>query len=143
VKVVFVCGSRDFSNKDLLFETLDAILDVEDKVLLVHGNAAGADLAGREWALSHKFKHQAFLADWNAYGKAAGPIRNKEMLDELVLKRDEGHQVFCFAFKSKPVSIGTDHMISLLQKNELEVEIHVESEIFLPEIEENPQQSLF
>lgn len=139
MKVIFVCGSRDFSDKDLLFKTLDGIVDGTDKVLLIHGNAAGADSAGREWALTHKFRHQPFQADWGMYGKAAGPIRNKEMLDELVLKKEEGNEVICFAFKSSPVSKGTDHMISLLKKNDLNVEVYYETPVEL----ETLQQSLF
>lgn len=121
--IVFVCGSRDFSDSDLTSQTLDAIVDGEEKVFLIHGAATGADSLASSWARANKIQQQPFYADWKMYGKAAGPIRNKEMLDELELRKEKGDKIICFAFKSNPVSIGTDHMISILEKNDFEVTV--------------------
>ena len=35
-----------------------------------------------QWAKEIDIPCWGFPADWNSYGKAAGPIRNKQMLDE-------------------------------------------------------------
>jgi hypothetical protein len=49
---------------------------------IIHGNAEGADkMAGR---LGYRFemKIQPYSAEWEKHGRAAGPIRNQQMLDE-------------------------------------------------------------
>ena len=47
----------------------------------VSGGAKGADSFGEEYAAAHDVKVTVFKPDWKKYGKAAGPIRNKDMLD--------------------------------------------------------------
>jgi hypothetical protein len=50
---------------------------------LCHGGAKGADtIAGLIARELGKFVTE-FPADWNRYGKGAGPIRNRQMLDEF------------------------------------------------------------
>ena len=46
---------------------------------VVCGMAPGVDDCGLKWALLHGKSLIEFPADWEAHGKAAGPIRNKEM----------------------------------------------------------------
>lgn len=77
---VIVCGGRDFSDKKLCFESLDRILTEYDDVEIVSGHARGADLLGEEYAAKKGLACRVFPADWNKWGKAAGPIRNREML---------------------------------------------------------------
>ena len=48
---------------------------------VVCGLAKGADIWGRNWALSNGIPIKDFPADWEKYGKAAGVIRNKQMAD--------------------------------------------------------------
>ncbi len=43
--------------------------------------AKGADELGRAWALSLGIPLKKFYADWDKYGKRAGPIRNKQMAE--------------------------------------------------------------
>lgn len=80
-KRIIVCGSRKFNNKELLFSALDTILSEFDDVEIVSGHAAGADLFAEEYAIAKNLKLAVFHADWNQYGKAAGPIRNRDMLE--------------------------------------------------------------
>ena len=75
---VIVCGGRDYANRTVVGGVLGML---RDGVTIVHGAASGADsLAAVEAALLG-FDVEAHPADWNAYGKAAGPIRNQRMLD--------------------------------------------------------------
>lgn len=46
---------------------------------IVSGCAEGVDSKGEEWAAHNERMVQRFPADWKKHGKAAGPIRNREM----------------------------------------------------------------
>ncbi len=48
---------------------------------VVCGMARGADTLGRLWAEFERVPVTKFPADWNHHGKAAGPIRNREMAE--------------------------------------------------------------
>lgn len=49
---------------------------------VVCGMARGADTFGMKWAITEaNLPVKKFPADWNTYGKRAGPIRNGEMAD--------------------------------------------------------------
>lgn len=48
---------------------------------IIHGGARGADRGADEWGVANWVPVHEFKADWDKYGKLAGPIRNKEMLE--------------------------------------------------------------
>lgn len=48
---------------------------------VVSGGASGADEGGEIWARRNCIPVKQFLSDWNAHGKAAGPIRNRQMAE--------------------------------------------------------------
>ena len=81
---VGVTGGRTYYNYgvigDALYSTLLNINKVGADMFLVVGDAAGADNIALSWAEDFNIKYKRFDADWDKYGKAAGPIRNKEML---------------------------------------------------------------
>jgi hypothetical protein len=55
---------------------------------IVCGCAKGADTHGRAWAEFRGIPIKFFPAEWDAYGKQAGPIRNTKMAenaDALIL----------------------------------------------------------
>jgi hypothetical protein len=56
-----------------------AFLDTLGITEVVCGGAAGADFDGASWAILHGVPVVYFYADWESYGKAAGPIRNRLM----------------------------------------------------------------
>jgi hypothetical protein len=81
---VLVCGGRDFHDIALLTRVLDALHGWYGFTLLIHGKERGADqLAGR-WGrrLLGERNVYGFDADWDLYGRSAGPRRNQRMLDE-------------------------------------------------------------
>lgn len=49
---------------------------------LIHGGARGADEGGADWGRSEHANVNCFKANWRKHGKAAGPIRNQQMIDE-------------------------------------------------------------
>lgn len=99
-KRVLVCGGRHYSNRQLVFEVLDAA----KPTVVIHGGATGADHLAGEWADEHKvecWKFPVTREQWDELGKAAGPMRNKRMLAE-------GKPDVVYAFKG---GRGTKNMI--------------------------------
>jgi predicted polyphosphate/ATP-dependent NAD kinase len=47
----------------------------------ISGNARGADQLGEQWAKNHGFPVEVYPADWETHGRAAGVIRNQQMLE--------------------------------------------------------------
>ena len=87
----------------------------EKKVILVHGDAHGADrMAGHVWSKRGGIVEKQ-PADWKQHGRAAGPIRNESMVNDFPIVR-------AFAFW-KANSRGTAHMISILQRRKIPVHI--------------------
>lgn len=82
-KVILVTGSRDWTNEETIRNTLILIVSgMEKAICLVHGAARGADSLAASVGKSFGWKVIPVPADWDKYGKAAGPIRNSQMLDE-------------------------------------------------------------
>lgn len=77
---VIVCGGRTFSDMELCYRTLDQVLADRTNIVIVSGHARGADSFGEEYAQEHGLRTCIFKPDWKRYGRAAGPIRNREML---------------------------------------------------------------
>lgn len=78
---VLVCGGRDFEDKELLYTTLDELQSQTPISCIIHGKARGADSLAGDWATERGITVEMFPANWHQYGKAAGAIRNQEMLD--------------------------------------------------------------
>jgi len=81
---IIIAGSRNFEDGRLLYEKCDEILrEIPKKEIhILLGDASGADYIGHRYAIDRQFSYTTFLADWNKFGIAAGPIRNKEMIKE-------------------------------------------------------------
>jgi hypothetical protein len=79
VRRLLVTGSRDWTNERAIYEALEAAVDGPDWVI-VHGAARGADTIADLWAKMTGYEVEPHPADWGRHGKAAGPIRNQEMV---------------------------------------------------------------
>jgi hypothetical protein len=79
---LLVCGGRDYADEAAAFRALDAA-DAQRRVaVVIHGGALGADTLAGRWAAARGRECIVFRADWQAHGKAAGPHRNAQMLNE-------------------------------------------------------------
>lgn len=116
---VLICGGRNLNNI-IVWEWLEkyAIKKLEehfnshikiDKVIT--GGALGADRGGSQWAISNNLYLIEFLANWKKYGKSAGIIRNKEMLNI-------GNPNIIIAF---PGGNGTNNMIKISREKGIEI----------------------
>ena len=109
---VLVTGGRKYQDRRMLFEVLDYCSAKNDEItLVIEGGASGADTLAREWGQARYVPVLTMFADWQKYGKAAGPIRNGEMLEKA--KPD-----LVIAF---PGGVGTENMIK--QSHEAGIEV--------------------
>lgn len=78
---IIIAGSREFKNYDLLKKVVGQILSgiKSREIEVVSGTCRGADLLGEAYANENKLAIKRFPANWDAHGKKAGFIRNKEM----------------------------------------------------------------
>jgi hypothetical protein len=74
---VLVCGSRDWFDRGPIERELRKL---PPGAIIVHGAARGADTIAGVVATDLGFEVRRYPANWDKYGKAAGPIRNGEML---------------------------------------------------------------
>ncbi len=81
-KRVVIAGCRDYNNYDEAKSYIDYCLSNIRKgndVVIVSGGASGADAIGERYAKENGFKVEKYPANWKAYGRSAGPRRNKQM----------------------------------------------------------------
>jgi len=124
---ILVCGSRHWNDQEGMAGWLDALLlpliDDTHFVVLVHGDARGADTLAARWAEDKEgVVVESYPADWDKHGRAAGPIRNQQMLDTEI------HAVIAFKdkFRDDLQKGGTEDMVrrSLQAKRRVEAVFH-------------------
>ena len=77
---ILVTGSRNWDDLETMIEALAPYDDYKGTKVLVHGCAKGADTMAAYIALSLGWEVEGHPADWDTHGKAAGHIRNHQMV---------------------------------------------------------------
>lgn len=101
---VIVAGSRSIESLGVVKKAIeDSGFEITE---IVSGRAKGVDRLGEHYALVKSIPTKLFPADWDKHGKAAGPMRNREMADYA----DAAVIIW------DGVSTGTKHMIYEMNK---------------------------
>lgn len=93
---VVVCGSRyaELTTEYVsVAKVLNALHAETPFTLVMHGACRGIDAFADDWAKRAGIPVKAYPADWYKHDRAAGPIRNQEMVDakpDLVVSFDGG-----------------------------------------------------
>ena len=120
---IIVAGTRTFSDYELLRNRLDDFISKlkqkhpDKQVVIITGAAKGADQLGSFYARSHNIPLKEFPADWTTYGKAAGPIRNQQMLDYAL------HEIPVLIVFWDGESRGTKNMMNIAKRHNVQTEI--------------------
>lgn len=75
---ILITGSRDWTDRRRIIARL---MELPDDTTIIEGGAIGADLVAAHVARALNFHVITAKADWSKYGRAAGPLRNRAMLD--------------------------------------------------------------
>lgn len=110
--VILICGGRTYECTQEDYEFLDTFLPCTE---VVSGMAKGADLCGVQWARRNNIPVKSFYPQWNLYGKSAGFIRNRHMVDYV--KQKNG---IIIAFPGGP---GTQHTKNYAWKKGLIIKV--------------------
>lgn len=103
---VLIYGSRGWTDSNAI---RNVILKLTKDDVVIHGGAGGADSIAGRWAQACGIPVEVYPADWRKYGRAAGPIRNQQMIDE-------GKPTEAYGFRMKGASRGTDDMCRRVQQ---------------------------
>jgi len=103
---VLVSGSRWYSD----YQKILAVISSLDIDLLISGACRGADTLAVRAARQCGIRYIEYPADWQRFGKSAGPIRNQRMVD---MEKPDLLLVF---HKDLAKSKGTQDMISRVIK---------------------------
>jgi hypothetical protein len=119
---VLVCGPRDWTNRQLVYRVLDNQLAAIglDALTVISGCARGVDTFAIEWAELAGQDAEKYPAEWSIHGRAAGPIRNRRMLDE-----GKPDKVIAFGYAHRrSLTVGTRDMVTRAERARVPVEIH-------------------
>ena len=115
-KRIVVAGCRDYDNYEEAKEYIDKCvceLKNEYELIFVSGGCRGADKLGERYAHELGYKVEYYPAEWDKYGKSAGPKRNEKMAEV-------SDYIICFwDGKSK----GTKLMIKYVEKYRKELKV--------------------
>jgi hypothetical protein len=110
---VLVCGNRQWTDYELIYTRLSKL---PEGTIVIHGGARGADALAGIAAKVLGLDVDCNPAEWQRYSKAAGPIRNRTMLD---MKPD-----LVIAFNDPRVnSCGTRNMVHQAKRRHVPIEI--------------------
>lgn len=108
---VLVTGSRDWHDKEKLCTVLRTFTQgAKGKHTVIQGGCSGADKISARYAKRRDWTVITVPAEWKTYGKAAGPIRNGEM----VKKHGPEVELFVVAIKGSK-SWGTKNCYSKIR----------------------------
>lgn len=121
---IAIVGSRNFDDYELLYDTLkEFCFDVDyegdsdgdwsevlyqkfENIIIVSGGAKGADTLAEKFADNFYFEKEIYYPKWDLYGKQAGFVRNKKIVDNCDV-------MFAFMVNN---SKGTQNSIDLAKK---------------------------
>jgi hypothetical protein len=77
---LIIAGYRKFQNYPLLREKVLRLTQGHTIATILSGKCEGTDSLGERFAKEFEIPVDPYPADWNRFGKAAGPIRNGQMV---------------------------------------------------------------
>lgn len=108
---VAIVGSRDWPDA---WAVIAYVNSLPEDTIVVSGGAKGVDTIAEKAARKRGLAVEIFMPDWATHGKAAGPIRNKQIIDAA-------DRVVAFSFNN---SKGTASSIDLAKAANKPLEVY-------------------
>lgn len=124
--LAIVCGSRSHKVTPEGLDKLREVLIANKALIVFEGGCSGVDRSVKNYVESKRFLTITFNAEWEKYGKSAGPRRNKKMV--LYAKNDP--DAICVSFAG---GIGTMNCRELAREAGLKM-IDLSNEKYVVEI---------
>lgn len=112
---LLICGDRHWTQEAPIRKVLERYEPTA--VTVIHGDAPGADRIAGRIANEMGFSVDPFPAEWEKYGRPAGPIRNRQMLKE-------GPDLVVAFHSDIESSKGTKDMLEISNKAGVATELH-------------------
>lgn len=94
--IVVIAGGRDIVvPSKAIQKSLEAIGFDPSKDSIISGGASGVDTCAETYCTENSIPFKVYKADWDFYGKSAGPIRNS------LMAKDADHLILFWDGKSK------------------------------------------
>ena len=107
VNIVGIVGCRKFKNYELFKKKVQEWEKLNGKItMIVSGGATGADSLAERYAIEHNIGISIYKPDWIKFGKAAGIMRNTDIVNS-------SNRLIAFPSKS---SVGTWDSINKAKK---------------------------
>ena len=112
---VLICGDRNWTAREPIRKYVATLNPAAD--VIIEGEARGADSIAAQMGDRYGVPVHRYPALWNRYGRAAGPMRNRQMLIE-------GKPDLVVAFHADIVhSKGTRNMVEIARKAGVRVRV--------------------
>lgn len=115
---VIVCGDRNWGSFDDITISVRELVRLPKGTVVIHGDYWGADRLCGAIAKGLGFEVITFPANWKKHGSGAGPIRNRQMLEE-----GKPDKVIAF-HPDLSQSKGTKHMVEIARAAGIPVEVY-------------------
>lgn len=115
---ILISGSR-YWNTNSDYNKIKEELQKYPNANIIVGDCRGVDTLTVKACKELNYNYKIFKADWNLYGNAAGPIRNKEMVD--CLNKMEGEKIVLAFHENIDESKGTKNLIKIANENKIKV----------------------
>ena len=133
--IVIIAGGREYYLGKQEIAWLNDLRAQYAIATICHGDSRGVDRAAAIWADSCGISVRPFPAEWKMFGRAAGPIRNAAMVQELVrLRAQHASPVAVLLF---PGNRGTENLERQARQAQLPILKYPQSGERLQKIEED------
>lgn len=115
---IIVAGPRDFTDAKFVRAKLDRLTAaLDDAVILTGACPTGVDAIAEQWAFFNGYTVERYHADWDRHKKAAGPLRNSEMVG------NGGAKALIAFLDAGRGDVEVNELVALAKKHRLRVRI--------------------
>lgn len=82
---ITIVGCRDYNDYSVFYDFVDNCfreLNLQNGITILSGHCTGVDAMAEKYAVEKGYNLEIYPAEWKKFGKAAGPKRNRIMVEK-------------------------------------------------------------